>query len=234
MPENMLRVRAIVGDKDECLLVYIDGKEAKMNERASTEGGAFPEKVCELLIPRNAQNVKIGNKKIPTLPTTIKKIVIVGNTGCRISCSEQQACNDQVEWLIREVLGSVATHNPGFIIHVGDYHYREHICKDEEKCGKVYGDNFAAWEAEWFGPAQEILLQFPFLFMRGNHENCDRTHKGWFRYLDAYPFENEKCREFTGSWIFNTGIVQFYVFDSAYGTDLNCCLSEEVSVQGTG
>ncbi len=98
----------------------------------------------------------------------------------------------------------------------------------KKNAAKVYGDNFATWEAEWFSPAQEILSQYPFLFMRGNHENCDRAHKGWFRYLDAYPFESGACKEFTKSWTFDASIMQFYVFDSAYSTDLNYYTNTEL------
>ncbi|WP_168464133.1 hypothetical protein [Wolbachia endosymbiont of Ctenocephalides felis wCfeT] len=136
MPGDMLSVRAVVDSKEKCPSACIDGKKVEMTERALEEGENFPEKVYELLIPRNIQDIKINGKKIPTLPSKINKIVMIGDTGCRVSCSEQQTCNNQVEWPIKEVLSSVAKHNPDLIIHVGDYHYRECACKDEEKCGK--------------------------------------------------------------------------------------------------
>ncbi len=55
-------------------------------------------------------------------------------------------------------------------------------------CGRSpYGDNWPAWQADFFDPAAPLLAAAPWIAVRGNHEDCNRAGKGWFRFLDPGP-----------------------------------------------
>jgi hypothetical protein len=93
--------------------------------------------------------------------------------------------------LIAEV---VAQLKPDLVIHVGDYHYRETPCPaDEAGCaGSPFGDTWPVWRADFFSPADTLLKVAPWVFVRGNHEECDRGGQGWSRALEPYMFDAAK------------------------------------------
>lgn len=216
VPEGKLSVRAII-DNDVCPTAFVDGKETIMLERYDEDN---VEKVCELLVQKDVKEININNVQIPILPKKINKIAFIGDTGCRINMLHQQECNSLESWPLKKNLDSIALHKPDLIIHVGDYHYRRTKCRSIQKCGSVYGYNAQTWYTDWFEPAKDISQQSPFLFVRGNHEDCNRAHEGWFRYLDSYPFSSEKCENFVPSWFWDIGLMKFFVFDSSSGEDI--------------
>ncbi|MCV3769785.1 MAG: metallophosphoesterase, partial [Wolbachia pipientis] len=219
IPENRLSVRAIIGN-DTCPIAYVDGEKIKMLSRSSINNNNYTETVCELTIKTSAKNISINNTKIPTLPEKISKIAFIGDTGCRTNLLFQQECNSVDSWPFKKNLDSIALHKPDLTIHVGDYHYRKTKCRNKKKCGDVYGHNKEVWYADWFNPAKDILSQSSFLFIRGNHENCNRAYEGWFRYLDPYPFSPEKCIDCVPSWSLDAGPIRFFIFDSSSGDDI--------------
>ena len=78
----------------------------------------------------------------------IKRIVVIGDTGCRLKGTFVQDCNDPVKWPFATVARLAAARHPDLVIHVGDYHYRETPCPaDRAGCaGSPYGDNWAVWQ----------------------------------------------------------------------------------------
>lgn len=219
IPENKLSIRAIT-DNDMCPIVYVDGEETEMLNRSSINNGGHNETVCELTVQISAKNISIEDLRVPILPKKVNKIAFIGDTGCRINMLFQQECNSVDSWPLKKNLDSIALHKPDLIIHVGDYHYRQTKCRNTKKCGDIYGYNKEVWYADWFEPAKDILSQSPFLFVRGNHESCDRAYEGWFRYLDSYPFSSEKCGNFVSSWSLDAGPMKFFIFDSSSGEDI--------------
>lgn len=216
IPENKLSIRAII-DNNMCPIAYVDNKEVEMLSRSSINN---TETVCELIVETNAQNISIDNIKVPVLAEKISKIAFIGDTGCRINMLFQQECNSVDSWPLKKNLDSIAFHKPDLIIHVGDYHYRQTKCRNTKKCGDIYGYSKEAWYADWFEPAKDILTQSPFLFVRGNHESCNRAYEGWFRYLDSYPFFPQKCEELISSWFLDAGPMKFFIFDSSSGEEI--------------
>jgi len=216
IPENKLSIRAII-DNNMCPIAYVDNKEVEMLSRSSINN---TETVCELIVETNAQNISIDNIKVPVLAEKISKIAFIGDTGCRINMLFQQECNSIDSWPLKKNLNSIAFHKPDLIIHVGDYHYRQTKCRNTKKCGDIYGYSKEAWYADWFEPAKDILTQSPFLFVRGNHESCNRAYEGWFRYLDSYPFFPQKCEDLISSWFLDTGPMKFFIFDSSSGEEI--------------
>src|SRR5438270_3818942 len=87
-------VRAAAGTGG-CPTAVIDGRAAAMAVR-STVGDAFPQ-VCSLALPTGAAAIEVEGRVLPA-PTPPRRIVILGDTGCRIKGLTVQACNDPKAW----------------------------------------------------------------------------------------------------------------------------------------
>ena len=88
-------------------------------------------------------------------------------------------------WPFATIAAIIAGHRPDLVVHLGDYYYRESSCPDgEEGCaGSPFGDRWSSWNADFFAPARPLLRSAPWVFVRGNHEGCERGGKGWYRFL---------------------------------------------------
>ena len=181
-------VRVITKDKT-CPTVLVDGTGKAMKQRVANPIGGFDVNVCELKVSTNVKTLEIGDKSLPVPVADPKNIVVVGDTGCRMKGDTIQNCTgkgDGAPWRWAEVAATAAAQKPDLIIHVGDYLYREIPCPEGNKnCeGSPYGDNWATWDADFFEPVGELLDAAPWIFTRGNHEDCTRAWKGWFLFLD--------------------------------------------------
>jgi hypothetical protein len=82
-------------------------------------------------------------------------------------------------------------------------------------CGESpEGDNWEAWDADFFAPGAELLGAAPWAFSRGNHEDCNRSWRGWFYYLDPRPW-NGTCQEYSAPYIIKLGNFQLAMLDSS-------------------
>ena len=72
---------------------------------------------------------------------------------------------------------AAAALKPDLVIHLGDYLYRETPCPASFAgcAGSPYGDNWAAWNADFFVPGAPLLAAAPWIVIRGNHEDCARA-----------------------------------------------------------
>jgi len=116
---------------------------------------------------------------------SIKKIVLIGDTGCRLKESKHgdsyQNCKDSKDWGYAAVIEKIAAEKPDLVIHVGDYHYREQ-CSEGKICRnytETIGYGWKAWEADFFQPSEKGFTSAPWLFIRGNHEDCNRAWEGY-------------------------------------------------------
>ena len=57
-----------------------------------------------------------------------QRIVVLGDTGCRLKGAALQACNDPAQWPFPQLAAAAASLKPDLVIHVGDYLYRESAC----------------------------------------------------------------------------------------------------------
>jgi hypothetical protein len=178
----------------------------------------FPQ-VCVLALPPGATAVEVDGQPLP-LPAPARRIVILGDTGCRIKGLTVQACNDSQAWPFAEVARLAAAKKPDLVIHVGDYYYRESPCPlaINACAGSPSGDRWDTWNAEFFGPAAQLLAAAPWVFARGNHETCNRGGRGWYRLLDAGP-PPETCRTYTAPFAVHSGDLNLYVVDSGDSPD---------------
>jgi hypothetical protein len=187
-----LEARAIT-DQPACPSASIDGVPKTMTIRAAP-AAQYPVSVCALPVPADAKSAAIENVPLALPGAALKRIAVIGDTGCRLKGPVSQACNDPQQWPFRLIAEVVAQLKPNLVIHVGDYHYRETPCADGDKgcAGSPYGDNWPVWRADFFAPADTLLKVAPWVFVRGNHEECDRGGQGWSRTLEPYAFDAAK------------------------------------------
>ena len=170
---------------------------------------AFPVRVCEATLPAGTIRASVGDRSLPIVRATPRRIVVIGDTGCRMKWSERgfQACNDTSAWPFAQVAAAAAAAGPDLVIHVGDYHYRENACPagNADCAGSPWGYGWDAWNADLFTPARPLLAAAPWVVVRGNHESCDRAGQGWWRLLDPRPLApdrdcNDPARDETGEY----------------------------------
>jgi hypothetical protein len=218
-PEGRLIARVIVDG--ECPSLVIDDLDVDMTRRAPASD-AFPVTACEATVPFGTSSASILNQDLPLPRGPIRRIAVIGDTGCRVNDWEKkyQACNDSEAWPFARVAESVAAWHPDLIVHVGDYLYRESPCPTNfGGCeGNPHGDNWATWDADFFDPAASLLGSAPWIFMRGNHETCNRNPEGWFHFLDPRTYQ-AACQRFTDPYVVPLLGPAFAVIDSAEAAD---------------
>lgn len=178
-------VRA-VGPGERCPTARVDGEVLALARRAGPEPG-FPTSVCAARLPQGARTISVEGARLTAPPRAVRRVLILGDTGCRLKGAEVQACNDPRAWPFRTVARLAAARRPDVIVHVGDYYYRETACPVRESgcAGSPHGDAEASWDADFLQPARPLLAAAPWVFVRGNHESCSRGAVGWFRMFDA-------------------------------------------------
>jgi hypothetical protein len=184
-----LEVRAIM-DQPTCPIAEVDGVHKAMIIRAAP-GARYAVSVCSLLVPAGARSAAIADVPVELPGSEPKRIAVIGDTGCRLKGSAVQACNDPRQWPFRLIAEVVAQLKPDLVIHVGDYHYRETPFPEGAAgcAGSPFGDTWSVRWADFFAPADTLLKVAPWVFVRGNHEECDRGGAGWSRTLEPYVFD---------------------------------------------
>jgi hypothetical protein len=208
--------RVVVNEVDECPAITIDGTSEPMSARVPVPEGIKP--VCEAAIPLTAKAASVNAQKLALPQSGPSRIVVIGDTGCRIKGARVQDCNDPAKWPLQHVSNRAALEKPGLIIHVGDYLYREDRCPQDLGllCGtSPAGDRWETWQADFFRPAARLLAAAPWAFSRGNHEDCTRAWKGWFYYLDPHPWSNGTCHIYMAPYVINMGPFELVMFDSS-------------------
>jgi len=184
-----LEARAIT-ERAECPKVAIDGRVTQMTLRAGPSD-AFPVRVCAIAIPGDAKEVAIADRPLRLPAAPVNRLLLIGDTGCRLRALALQHCNVLADWPFRLVADEAAEARPDIVVHLGDLIYREQACSRSDKgcAGSPHGDNWETWKADFFDPARALLETAPFVFVRGNHEDCNRNHEGWRRFVSAYPYD---------------------------------------------
>jgi Calcineurin-like phosphoesterase len=180
--------------------------------------------VCDALVPPGSRTAAIGDIALPLPQGDPQRIIAFGDSGCRMektaTTEEFQSCNDPGSWPFAETSASAAALAPDLVLHVGDYLYRESACPaGRPGCtGSPIGDDWAAWQADFFTPAAALLKVAPWVMVRGNHENCDRAWQGFFRLLDPRPLP-QACPYVSPVYDVADGKLSLVVLDSGEADD---------------
>jgi hypothetical protein len=188
-------VRAIGPENATCPTITQGGSSFRMHERVPAVQAAFPILLCERVLIDNGE-ARIGSTVLPARATEPNDIIVLGDTGCRMVYYQSQPCRDPEDWPFAKIAQSASRKvaaGRSFILHLGDFHYRENPCIDSStRCGaSPYGDQWATWKEEFFEPAKPLLLAAPWVIMRGNHEDCARAGAGWI-FLFALPEQYDR------------------------------------------
>ena len=189
-----------------CPLIRFDAREVPMGVRAAptslplrptrsapadSRPSLFPLLTCEKEVPAGTRSAAIGDLSLPLPKHEIKRIIVIGDTGCRLKKSDgaYQACNDSDLYPFARIAAAAANWKPDLVVHVGDLLYRENACPPGNPgcAGSPWGYGWNAWQADFFAPAAALLRVAPWVMVRGNHESCARAGQGWWRMIAPYP-----------------------------------------------
>lgn len=208
--EDSKLIARTISKQQECPEINLDGKSFKMNLRTSLNDQYLNETVfiCEYDVT-NHQKVSINNQSLKTIPSKVKRFVIVGDTGCENAVFDKAHQNQKCDpegWPFQKIMDKIITLNPDFIIHTGDMIYQ---MDKKNNTGK----SWFFFQEDFFKPAQNILNKAPFIFVRGNHERCAIGGEGWFAFFDVHEYS--KCTDFTKPYQIKINDLNFIVFDSS-------------------
>jgi hypothetical protein len=241
--ENGAPIARAITTASACPQIDIDGRRAGMAVRsplsaiplrplpAGEAGKARPVPMssavqsCEAPLPAGARRVLVDGQPLPLPVAEPARIVVIGDTGCRLKGKEAQDCNDPEAYPFAKVAAGAAAWKPDLVVHVGDFHYREDPCPADRKgcAGSPFGYGWDAWNADFFAPARALLAAAPWVAARGNHETCARGGQGWWRFLDPHPLQggcddpaNDAAADYTDPYTVPLGgDAQLLVFDTA-------------------
>jgi predicted phosphodiesterase len=220
MPGGGAEVR-IATSAVTCPDISIDGATVHMATRAAPDAN-FAVRLCTAPIPAGTKAAMFNGTPLPLPKAPPERILVIGDTGCRIKDKTVQACNDPKQWPFAPLAVVAAKLKPDLIIHVGDYLYRESPCPagNTTCAGSPWGDNWPAWDADFFTPAAPLLAAAPFVIIRGNHEDCDRAGLGWLRLLGPLPFSAAApCNPHLPLYSISLGSMTLAIMDDASAPD---------------
>lgn len=222
----------------QCPVAEVDGQSLAMRLRAPAGVAAnrhegklpapvFPVNSCELTLPEGVKTLRVEGQALPLPKLQYQRIVVLGDTGCRLKGAEVQDCLDPKAWPLADISRQIAAWGPDLVLHMGDYHYRESACPEGRAgcAGSPFGYGWEAWQADFFQPAAPLLRAAPWVMVRGNHESCMRAGQGWHRLMGAAAYDPAaNCDQASGDAQADFGEPfavpidsqhQFIVFDSA-------------------
>ncbi|MGH9614941.1 MAG: metallophosphoesterase, partial [Bryobacteraceae bacterium] len=128
-------IRAAVSG-DACPTLRVDGEPLTMSLRATPDSD-FPVRLCQALVPERAKAISLGGQAVPPPVIRPRRILIFGDTGCRLKGQAVQDCDNPRAWPFALVARHAAARRPDLVIHVGDYIYREAACPPDysKDCG---------------------------------------------------------------------------------------------------
>ena len=214
----------VVTGAGSCPVLHTDKVDSPMSVRAVATAD-FP-MVCSAPIAGGTKAANAGGTTLPVPVAQPRRILVLGDTGCRLKGSVLQACNDPAKWPFPEVAAAAASFKPDLVIHLGDYLYRESACPVGNLgcAGSPWGDNWASWQADFYTPAAPLLAVAPIVTVRGNHEDCKRAGPGWTRLQGPRAFNAAApCAKHEALYTLDLGGLTLAVLDDAVSdeTDLD-------------
>ncbi|MBA2589505.1 MAG: metallophosphoesterase, partial [Alphaproteobacteria bacterium] len=161
----------LVTAEASCPTLHTATGDSVMTVRAPANAN-FP-LVCVAPLPGGTTSATVAGITLPVPSADPQRILVLGDTGCRIKGAALQACNDPGQWPFPQLAAAAARLKPDLVIHVGDYLYRESACPPGNAgcAGSPWGDNWITWLADFYTPAAPLLAAAPIVLARGNHED---------------------------------------------------------------
>jgi hypothetical protein len=227
----------LVTSATNCPALNTDKGDVAMTVRAAATAD-FP-LVCAAAIPSGATHAGIADKPLPLPIANPQRILVLGDTGCRIKGAALQACNDPAKWPFPQLATAAAALKPDLVIHVGDYLYRESACPPGNQgcAGSPWGDNWTTWQADFYEAAAPLLAAAPIVLTRGNHEDCNRAGPDWLRLQGPSAFDSAApCAKHLPLFSVDLGNLRLAVMDDATAqeTDLDRGQSPTYAAELTG
>lgn len=212
-------VRLVTSDST-CPMFRSDKGQVAMTVRAPAND-AFP-LTCEAPVPPGAIAIAAGDIPLPVPAAIPNRILVLGDTGCRIKGGALQACNDPAAWPFPALADAASKLEPDLIVHVGDYLYRESPCPAGNPgcAGSPSGDNWPSWKADFFDSAVLLTATAPLVLVRGNHEECSRAGEGFLRLMGPSHFDpSAPCDPHLAPFTVALGGASLAVIDDANAPD---------------
>jgi hypothetical protein len=190
--------RAVTTD-GTCPALLLDGAPAAAQPAVRfSDAPGFPVTECEAVVPPGHATATLGGVDLKLPVADPKRILVIADTGCRMSGAAQQDCNDPVAFPLQFLSNYEASFKPDLVVHVGDYFYRDTDCRNAfpgclDPASPEYepwGDDWPSWNADLLTPAKALLAAAPWVMTRGNHESCGRGARGWYALLDPRPYDD--------------------------------------------
>jgi hypothetical protein len=210
----------LVTEATVCPALHTPAGDMPMTERAAPSDKFL--RLCSAPLAMGMQGASVGGMPLPVPVAAPQRILVLGDTGCRIKGATLQACNDPAKWPFPQLAAAAASLKPDLIIHVGDYLYRESPCPAGAAgcAGSPWGDNWTTWQADFFSPAAPLMAAAPMVFARGNHEDCSRAGAGWLRLLGPLAFDAAvPCAVHLPLYSIDLGAMRLAVMDDATASD---------------
>ena len=216
--DGTAEIRAVAEAKG-CPALLIDRKSVAMAERAGPSPG-FDGHICAAPVPPGAVDAELGSLRLGLPKARVERIVFFGDTGCRIKGPTIQACADPLAWPFPLLAAKAAELKPDLVVHVGDYLYRETACpQGRQDCAGPSGNNWPSWAADFFTPAAPLLQAAPWIFVRGNHEDCERAGTDWLRMLGPGAVPAAGCVPHIPAYAVDIGGLHLAVIDDSDDPD---------------
>src|SRR5437763_9783758 len=90
---GQLSVRAVVVAGAPCPAVSADGAGLAVQRRGAPDGNS-PIEVCEALAPADSTRLTVGGTVLPVVPAQVKRIVVFGDTRCRLEGRAVSDCSN--------------------------------------------------------------------------------------------------------------------------------------------
>ena len=94
-----------------CPEAKFDGHLRPMKLRAAPATG-FGNRLCQLDLPPGAHGASLDGRALPLPVRPPRRILIFGDTGCRLKGGDYQACNDPRAWPFAAVARLAAAQRP--------------------------------------------------------------------------------------------------------------------------
>lgn len=182
LPDGKAALRVIASG--ECAAVGASVPLSLRNRdglQGMVDGAGAALSVCEATFDRAEQaSVTVGGQTLTVPQEAPRRVAVIGDTGCRKEHPDSGQRCAAPDWIFDTVAQGVAAAGPDLVVHVGDFVYQWNCWNGDEGCGtESQLREWEYWQSDFFSKAKTLLPAAPWVFVRGNHEDCRQTDRGW-------------------------------------------------------